>query len=75
MAKAVKLINFGYDCLIKNCNMTLQFFGLESHISEHSEAEFSHGICPDCDGKLYPELFLDYGDGLQVQCHFGSRRL
>lgn len=26
---------------------------LESYIKEHSEAEFSHGICPDCYEKLY----------------------
>ena len=31
---------------------------LESYIGEHSEAEFSHGICPECAKKLYPELSL-----------------
>jgi tetratricopeptide (TPR) repeat protein len=29
---------------------------LEGYISEHSEATFSHGICPDCTEELYPEL-------------------
>lgn len=29
---------------------------LESYIEEHSEANFSHGICPDCVQKLYPGL-------------------
>ena len=29
---------------------------IESYISEHSEAEFSHGICPDCAKKLYSEI-------------------
>lgn len=29
---------------------------IEAFISEHSEAEFSHGICPDCARKLYPDL-------------------
>jgi len=29
---------------------------VEIYISEHSEAEFSHGICPDCIKKLYPDL-------------------
>jgi DNA-binding NarL/FixJ family response regulator len=28
---------------------------IESYISAHSEAEFSHGICPDCLERLYPE--------------------
>ncbi len=32
---------------------------IESYIRDHSEAEFSHGICPDCAKKLYPELDLD----------------
>jgi len=34
---------------------------IESYIQVHSEAEFSHGICPDCVKKLYPELTA--GDG------------
>ena len=29
---------------------------LETYIRDHSEAEFSHGICPDCARKLYPDL-------------------
>ena len=29
---------------------------LESYLQAHSEIEFSHGICPDCEKKLYPEL-------------------
>jgi DNA-binding response OmpR family regulator len=28
---------------------------LEKYIHEHSDAEFSHSICPDCLGKLYPD--------------------
>jgi hypothetical protein len=32
---------------------------LESYISRHSEAEFSHGICPDCFEK-------NFGDGKHV---------
>lgn len=30
---------------------------LEGYIQTHSEARFSHGICPDCAKRLYPELF------------------
>jgi len=30
---------------------------LEAYIREHSEAEFSHSICPDCAQKHYPEFF------------------
>lgn len=28
---------------------------LETYISDHSEADFSHGICQDCARRLYPE--------------------
>ena len=31
---------------------------VENYISEHSEAEFSHSICPDCAKKLYG-IFLN----------------
>jgi hypothetical protein len=30
---------------------------MEVYISEHSEAKFSHGICPDCAEKLYPDFY------------------
>lgn len=29
---------------------------VEAYVSAHSEAKFSHGICPDCARKLYPEF-------------------
>ncbi len=29
---------------------------LETYISKHSKARFSHGICPDCMVKLYPDF-------------------
>ncbi len=32
---------------------------IESYIKKHSEAEFSHGICPDCAKVLYPDIFKD----------------
>jgi hypothetical protein len=30
---------------------------MEIYISEHSEVDFSHGICPECAQKLYPEYY------------------
>lgn len=30
---------------------------IETYISSHSQAEFSHGLCPECEKKLYPEFF------------------
>ena len=29
---------------------------IEKYLSEHSEAKLSHGVCPECVGRLYPEL-------------------
>ena len=31
---------------------------LEAYVHAHSEAEFSHGICPECVKRLYPDLGL-----------------
>lgn len=30
---------------------------VELYITQHSDAGFTHGICPDCARKLYPEVF------------------
>ena len=30
---------------------------IEQYIQDHSDAEFTHGICPECARKLYPEVF------------------
>lgn len=32
---------------------------METYISEHSNAGFSHGLCPACAQRLYPEVFGD----------------
>ena len=32
---------------------------LEDYISDHSDADFSHGICPGCKRELYPECCHD----------------
>lgn len=32
---------------------------IENYIRDRSEVEFSHGLCPDCAKKLYPEFALD----------------
>jgi hypothetical protein len=36
---------------------------MEKYVSEHSEAQFSHGICPTCAKEHYAE-FLDEKNGL-----------
>lgn len=34
---------------------------VEDYVRKHSEAEFSHGLCPDCARKLYPKYFGNGG--------------
>jgi len=33
-----------------------QWKEMETYVSEHSEARFSHGICDECRERLYPEF-------------------
>jgi PAS domain-containing protein len=30
---------------------------MEFYIQQHSEAKFSHGLCPECTQKLYPDIY------------------
>jgi hypothetical protein len=32
---------------------------IESYVSAHTEAKFTHGLCPDCAKKLYPDYCSD----------------
>ena len=34
---------------------------IESYLRAHTEAEFSHGVCPDCFSRLYPDIKLNGG--------------
>lgn len=36
---------------------------IEAYIRDHSEADFSHGICPTCIKELYPEFAEDEDEG------------
>lgn len=38
-----------------------QWYPLEVYISQHSKAEFSHGVCPACVQAHYPEFTDDAG--------------
>ena len=40
-----------------------QWVPLERYIASHSEAEFTHGVCPECAKKQYPELYKGTGKG------------
>jgi two-component system, response regulator PdtaR len=34
---------------------------IEDYIASHSDADFTHGICPECAHRLYPELYQNKG--------------
>jgi hypothetical protein len=34
---------------------------LETYIGAHSDAEFTHGLCPECAQKLYPDYYESKG--------------
>jgi hypothetical protein len=36
---------------------------IEQYISDHSEAQYSYGICQECANLLYPELYSDKAIG------------
>ena len=38
---------------------------VEVYVHNHTEAEFSHGLCPECSKKIYPDLEEDDGFGPQ----------
>jgi FIST C domain len=38
---------------------------IEQYIQKHTEAQFSHGLCPGCALELYPELFDEKGNIIQ----------
>jgi len=53
----------GFISICANCkkirNIDDQWEQIEKYITEHSLAQFSHGICPACAKELYPELYKD----------------
>jgi hypothetical protein len=56
--KQVKLLS-GFLPICSSCKRIRDDQGrwmqIESYIRDHSEAEFSHGICPECKERLYPD--------------------
>jgi len=60
--KRIRLLE-GFIPICANCkkikNTEDQWEQIEQYITKHSLAQFSHGICPDCARKLYPDLYID----------------
>ncbi len=65
LQKAVQEIKVlrGFIPICANCKRIRDDSGyweqMEAYISRHSEAVFSHGICPDCMQELYSEYYPD----------------
>ena len=63
--KLYKRIRFleGFIPICANCkkirNTEDQWEQMEKYIAQHSLAQFSHSICPDCARKLYPKFYND----------------
>jgi hypothetical protein len=59
MARRIKVLEgFLHICAgCKRIQVQDRWVQLEKYISDHSLAEFSHSLCPECMRKLYPELF------------------
>ncbi|MDR4499219.1 MAG: hypothetical protein MRK02_15075 [Candidatus Scalindua sp.] len=58
--KRIKILE-GFLSTCSNCKKIrygAQWQQIEKYISEHSLAEFTHTLCPDCLENLYPELCL-----------------
>ena len=55
----VKLLS-GYLPICASCKKIRDDKGtwnqIEQYIRDRSDAEFTHGICPECTQKLYPEF-------------------
>jgi hypothetical protein len=51
----------GFIPICANCkkirNTENQWEQMEKYITQNSLVQFSHGICPDCAMKLYPDLY------------------
>jgi hypothetical protein len=60
--KEVKVLR-GLIPICASCKMIRNDGGfwqqLEEYLGEHSEAEFSHGLCQPCIKKLYPGVYQD----------------
>jgi len=40
---------------------------IEAYLCEHSDARFSHGICPECAKELYPDIRIYKEEGEAIQ--------
>jgi hypothetical protein len=58
LLRKVKILE-GFLSVCANCKKIREennWKQMETYITEHSLAKFSHSICPDCRKELYPEI-------------------
>ena len=59
LLRRIKILE-GFLPICANCKKIrneTQWEQMEQYISNHSLAQFTHSICPECRDKLYPELY------------------
>ena len=59
LIRRIKILE-GFLPICANCKKIRtrdQWQQIESYISEHSLVQFSHSLCPECQEKLYPEIY------------------
>jgi len=60
--KRIRLLE-GFIPICANCKKirtkTDEWEQMEKYITQHSLAQFSHGICPDCAKELYPGFYKE----------------
>lgn len=63
LSDALAKVLSGFIPICANCKKTRDehnnWVPIEGYIQDRTEASFSHGICPECARKLYPELMKD----------------
>jgi hypothetical protein len=42
-----------------------EWVGVTTYIRDRTDADFSHGICPDCADRLYPDFAGDAPGGAE----------
>ncbi|MEA2083647.1 MAG: PAS domain S-box protein [Thermodesulfobacteriota bacterium] len=63
LEKALTKVLSGFLPICASCKKLREPDGswkpLEAYVETHTDAKFSHSLCPECAAKLYPELYPD----------------
>ena len=53
LSRTCPMIGYALNAVLRKNTSKKQ---IEEYIHDHSEAEFTHSICEECAGRLYPEF-------------------